>query len=169
MVSHHAGRGAFPKRKDGKFDLDEAKRALDKIKNKGGNGNGNGKDSKPTLWVEQARLAGHNADIKAMESRKMAGELVEVDLVLNEFGKFMFAVRQRLLGMGSRLAPQLAKKTAAYIKREIDGAVDEALDEFAKYNATTGECRPPKPARKNRKSRAKDKAKGKAHRKRVGK
>ena len=138
-------------------------------KSNGSNGNGNDKDKKRSLWEEQARLAGHKADIAEMESKKLSEELVEVDLVVAEFGKLVTAVRQRLLGLGSRLAPQLSKKSPKVIKRKLDTAIDEVLNEFGKYNAETGECGPAEPARTNRKTRADLKAKGPANRKPVGK
>lgn len=104
-----------------------------------------------------------------MESKKLSEELVEVDRVVAEFGKLVTAVRQRLLGLGSRLAPQLSKKAPAFIKRKLDADIDEVLNEFGKYSAETGECGPVEPARTNRKSGANVKAKGPADRKPVGK
>jgi len=163
-------KGVLRPRKDGKLDREKSVEIVRNLKSKGsnGNGNGNGNGGKPTLWEEQARLAGHKADIAEMESRKLAKELVEVDLVVAEFSKLVFAVRQRLLGLGSRLAPQLSKKPPAFIKRKLDAAIDEVFNEFGKYNAETGECGPSEPAHTHRKSGTDLKAKGPVNRKPVG-
>jgi phage terminase Nu1 subunit (DNA packaging protein) len=169
IISRYVKQGKIKTREDGGINLNEGLQVLSKIKTKGSNGNGNDKDKKRSLWEEQARLAGHKADIAEMESRKLAKELVEVDLVVAEFGKLVTAVRQRLLGLGSRLAPQLSKKPPAFIKRKLDTAIDEVLNEFGKYNAETGECGPVKSAHTNRKSGWNVKAKGPANRKPVGK
>jgi len=166
IISRYVKQGEIPNKRDGKIDLEEGLKVLAEIEAKGSNGNGN--DSKPTLWEEQARLAGHKADIAEMESRKLAKELVEVDLVVAEFGKLVTAVRQRLLGLGSRLAPQLSKKSPKVIKRKLDTAIDEVLNEFGKYNAETGECGPTEPAHTHRKSGENVKAKGPVNRKSVG-
>jgi len=146
IVNRKVQKGEIKLSGDRLVDVEKGLAVLGKNKQKE---NGNG--TKPSYWDEQTRLAGHKADLAAMESKRRAHELVEADLAAKEFGKFVFAVRQRFLGMGSRLAPQLAKKTAAFIKRGIDEAVDEALDEFGKYNPETGDCGPVKPARKARK------------------
>jgi len=157
---------------NGLINVVEGIKALEGLKTNGKGSSGNGNDTngeKPTLWEEQARLAGHKADIAEMESRKLARELVEVDHIVAEFGKLVFAVRQRLLGLGSRLAPQLSKKPPAFIKQKLDAAIDEVLNEFGKYNAETGECGPSEPAHTHRKSGTDLKAKGPANRKPVGK
>lgn len=78
-----------------------------------------------------------------MDSKKLAGKLVTIDEVDSVFGKLVTAVRQRFLGLGSRLAPILANKSAADLKKIIDDAVYEALNEFGHYNAESGECEPP--------------------------
>ena len=124
----------------GRIDKDELDRFKAGYMDKSNGSNGNG--GKPTLWEEQARLAGHKADIAEMESRKLAEELVEVDLVVAEFSKLVFAVRRRLLGLGSRLAPQLSKKSPKVIKQKLDTIIDEVRNEFGKYNAEIGECGP---------------------------
>lgn len=124
-------------------------------------------NGKLNLFDEQARLTKINADLKELDLRNRQGELVEVDAVVGEVGKLVFAVRQRLLGLGSRLAPVLAKRPAGFIKDEIDKAIHETLNEFGKYNAESGECGPAKSTRKSRKPRAKSKAPAKTKRQRV--
>ena len=143
LVNKYVAQGKIPKLKDELIDLAEGLRILTEIKTKG-KGNGNGDGGKPGLRDEQARLAGHKADIAEMESRKMAGELVEVALVLAEFSKFVSAVRQRFLGLGTKLVPVVfAQKSPAGIKKVTDGAIHEALNQFEYYNAESGKCEIP--------------------------
>jgi len=177
-------KGVLKLRKDGKLDRDKSIEAVKQLRSRGSpevesgkegkDKNETGKavkndDEKPGYWDQQTRLAKHKADIAEMESLKMAGQLVDVDVVAAEFGKFAFAIRQRFLGMGARLAPQIAKKPPAFIKLKIDADVDESLNDLTRYNAESGECEPAKPARKSTKRRAKNGAKAKTHRKPVGK
>lgn len=166
LVNKYVAQGKIPKQKDGTIDLGKALQILNKIKTKGkGNGNGNGKP--PGLWDEQARLAGHKADIAEMESKKMAGQLVEVDLVMLEFNKFVAAVRSRLLAVSTKIAPTAAKKSAAVVQKIIHGAITEALSEFRHYNADTGECRPPRVKKTGRKRGGKIRTTTRPKRKRV--
>lgn len=168
LVNKYVAQGKILKLKDGTINLGEALQILNEIKTKGkGNGNGNGKP--PGLWDEQARLAGHKADIAGMESKKMAGELVEVEVALDEIGKFVSAVRARLLSVASKIAPTVAKKSTAVCHQVIHGAITEALSEFRHYNPDTGECRPRRAQKRVKKRGGKNRTSARSKHKRVGK
>ena len=172
-VGKLVSRGDIPINDDGLIDLDlglkviaeKAKRSTangNGKKNGNGKGNGKAKPKKksgiPTLHQEQARLAGLKADIAQIEFNRLAGEVVtiaEVDVV---FGRLVVAVRQRFLGLGNRVAPTGANKSAPELCEIIDDAVHGALNEFGTYNARTGKCRIQKSNPKRRKTRRKTKA-----------
>jgi len=168
-VAKLVAQGRIPLNDDGTINRVVGLRILAEVKSKGsaengnGNENGNGKEKpkaktgKPTLHSEQARLVGFKADIAEMESKKLAGELVTIDEVGIVFGRLVVAVRQRFLGLGNRVAPIGANKSAPELCEIIDEAVYGALNEFGKYNAETGKCRVQKPNRKGRKASRKTK------------
>jgi len=107
--------------------------------------------SKPNLYEAKAQHEILKSELTELELRKKRGELVEVELVLAEFGKFVSAVRSRLLSVPTKIAQIAAQKPAAAVQQIVNGAIKEALNEFRHYNPETGECRPVKPARKARK------------------
>lgn len=144
QINRYVKSGRIPLNSEGKID----KKELDRFKaeyldkSNGSNGDGKGKDKKRSLWEEQARLVGHKADIAEMESKKLAKKLVEVDRVVAEFGKLVTAVRQRLLGLGSKLASVGSSKPPEKLKKIIDDEIDRTLNEFGIYIAESGECGP---------------------------
>lgn len=167
-VNRKVGRGEIKALSDGTFDLGKAAQVFANEKTKGKrNGNGNGKP--PGLWDEQARLAGHKADIAEMESKKMAGELVEVQVALDEIGKFVSAVRARLLSVAPKIAPAVSKKSTAVCHKIIHGAISEALSEFRHYSPDPGECRPRRAQKRVKKRGGKNRPPARSKRQRVGK
>lgn len=146
FVSKCVAQGKIPTNPDETINLAKGKKILAEMKDQGSakcgsaNGNGNGKGKKNSYWDEQSRLTRHKADIAKMESKKLVGKLVTIDKVDSVFGKAVTAVRQRFLGLGSRLAPILTNKSPAFIKREIDAVIYEALNEFGTYIPESGEC-----------------------------
>lgn len=165
-VAQLVDRGDIPTNEDGTINRVIGLKILAEKKKsakKNGNENGNGKEKskkktgKPTLNQEQARLAGLKADIAQIEYDRLAGEVVTIDEVDIVFGRLVVAVRQRFLGLGNRVAPIGANKSAPELCAIIDDAVYGALNEFGKYNAETGKCRVQKSNRKGRKASRKTK------------
>ena len=142
FVSKCVAQGKIPTNPDETINLAKGKKILAEMKDQGSakSGSGNGKGEKTSYWDEQSRLTRHKADIAEMDSKKLAGKLVTIDEVDSVFGKLVTAVRQRFLGLGWRLAPILTNKPPAFIKREIDAVIYEALNEFGTYIPESGEC-----------------------------
>lgn len=165
-VSQLVARGDIPTNEDGTINrliglrvLAEKKKSTEK--NGNGKENGKGKPKKKTgdrtLHQAQARLADLKADIAQIEFDRLAGSVVTIDEVDIVFGRLVVAVRQRFLGLGNRVAPIGANKSAPELCEIIDDAVYGALNEFGTYNAETGKCRVQKSNRKGRKASRKTK------------
>ena len=177
-VAQLVARGDIPTNDDGTINRVIGLRVLaEKAKGSAENGNGkkngNGKENgkgKPkkktgdrTLHQAQARLAGLKADIAQIEFNILDGSVVTIDEVTVVFGRLVVAVRQRFLGLGNRVAPIGANKSAPELCEIIDDAVYGALNEFGSYNAETGKCRVQKSNRRGRKPSRKTKTTSKAH------
>ena len=158
---------------DGLINIVEGIKALEGLKTNGKGSSGNGNDTnggKPTLWDEQARLAGHKADIAEMESLKLKEKLVEVDAVVGEYDKLFTAIRQRMLSMATKLTPVLFNaKTKPALQAKLDEECHRVLNEIANYDADTGKLGKAEPPKKNKPAGKKAKASAKADSKRVGK
>ena len=90
---------------------------------------------KPESFLEaQARKESATADLRELELAKRRGELVEVAEVKSFLGGMITAARNRLLGIGSKLGPDLAQEPDAInCQAMIDLEIREALDELKEY------------------------------------
>ncbi len=69
---------------------------------------------------------------QAVENAKLAGDLVELPIVMEVIGQGLDAVRTRLLAIPSKVAPMVAIETsAAAVRAIVADAVNEALHEIS--------------------------------------
>ena len=91
--------------------------------------------SNPDLIAAKTRNENAAADIKEFKLAVMRREYVAVSDVNKQLAENVNKVRQKLLGLSSRIAPQLAGQLhdGEEIKRLIDAVVYEALTELADH------------------------------------
>lgn len=91
--------------------------------------------SNPDLIAAKTRNENAAADIKEFKLAVMRREYVAVSDVNKQLSENVNKVRQKLLGLSSRIAPQLAGQLhdGEEIKRLIDAVVYEALTELADH------------------------------------
>ena len=96
--------------------------------------------SNPDLIAAKTRNENAAADIKEFKLAVMRREYVAVSDVNKQLSENVNKVRQKLLGLTSRIAPQLAGQLhdGEEIKRLIDAVVYEALTELADHFEAEG-------------------------------
>lgn len=86
------------------------------------------------LNAERARLAKEQADKTAMANAVERGELLSAQTVALEWGRLVSNCRAKLLGLPTKLAPQLAHaKTPNACLQLLTSEVHRALHELAEY------------------------------------
>jgi phage terminase Nu1 subunit (DNA packaging protein) len=84
-----------------------------------------------SLSEERTRLTKFQADLAELQLRKASGKLIESKRAAQVWGEIVTAIRQRLLGLASRLAPQVAtSQSIPDIKERLDAAIGEVLNEL---------------------------------------
>ncbi len=157
---------------DRKVDPEQADKALGftKVHKAHNEEDGDKKNESGDYWKEKTRRESAEASLKELDLSRRQGELVEVDVVAQEFSKMVDAVRQQLLSIPTKIAPTVhAQKTIHAIHRIIEDAIHDALNDFGTYNAESGKPRTGRAPSKNRSASAKVKTNAKAKRQRVGK
>ena len=93
------------------------------------------KTADPDLIAAKTRNENAAADIKEFKLAIMRKEYVAVSAVNKKLASDVGKVRTKLLGLSSRIAPQLAGQIheAEEIKRLIDAIVYEALSDLADH------------------------------------
>lgn len=80
----------------------------------------------------RAKKTVHEAKLAEYEEREKAGELIEVELVRNEWQQILANVRAKLLSLPTKLAAQaLGANTLAEMEALLADGVHEALQELA--------------------------------------
>src|SRR2546425_2389850 len=88
-----------------------------------------------TLTDERTKLTRYQAALAELQYRKESGELIRAKRATQIWGEGVTAVRQRLLGLSTRLAPSVAtSESIPEIKELIDTAVHEVLNELGNPN-----------------------------------
>lgn len=84
---------------------------------------------------EMARKNKELADKTALENRVKRDELVEASEIDSAWTDIALAIRSKLLGIGSKLAPVLVNHSKpATIKKQLDIAMRQVLEELSKHN-----------------------------------
>ena len=95
---------------------------------------GNGELS---LTEERTRLTKYQADLAEIDLKKSAGDLISSEKAMDVWSKIGMAMRQRLLGLPTRLAPLVAtSQSIPEIKERLEIAIHEVLNEFANPDFT---------------------------------
>lgn len=114
---------------------------------------------------QRNRLLRAKADLEEIKVKKRIGQVVEVDLVCDEFEKFLSVIQQSLRAVPSKLATRIGRKESQLVKEELDAT----LNELSEYNPVTGKPGARQTTRGPSKGRPKVKAARKSDRDRVGK
>jgi len=92
------------------------------------------KDS-PTLLDERARLTKSQADRIELKLQKERGEVIHTETAMKEWGRVVQNIRQRLLAMPVKMAPQLyGVDSISEIKERIQKQIYDVLTELADAN-----------------------------------
>jgi len=88
-----------------------------------------------SLTDERTRLIKCQADLAEIELAKAKGELIPSKRAMTLWGEVVQAVRQRLLGLPTRLAPVLASaKSIPQVKEKLEESIYEVLNECTNPN-----------------------------------
>jgi phage terminase Nu1 subunit (DNA packaging protein) len=84
-----------------------------------------------SLTDERTRLTKLQADLAEIELKKAHGQMISTKRAMHFWGEVVSAVRQRLLGLPTRLAPVVATRSIPQAKERIEMAVHEVLAELS--------------------------------------
>ena len=85
-----------------------------------------------SFWNERALHEKAKRELAELTLAQRRGELCEISQVERELGEVLTDCRNKLLGLGHKLANRLAGKTAAVISDIIDGEIIEILEELSR-------------------------------------
>ena len=95
------------------------------------------------FWTEKALHEKANRELAELTLAKRRGELCETAAVEQELGEILTDCRNKLLGLGHKLAPRLEGKTTAQIsdtiRDEIIGILKELSGDVEKADYRAGE------------------------------
>ena len=128
-VTHHVKSGLL-KFENGKIDLDEAKRQLEK---KLDPSKRRGKESGGLdYWKEKAKSERFKNLLLEIEYREKKGKLIDLETASSLWERVIMACRSRLLAIPSKAAPELVTcKTIPELKETLERDIHQALQELA--------------------------------------
>ena len=75
--------------------------------------------------------------LSELDLKLKSNQVVEVDQIGDHLDKIFSAVRQKLLGMPSKIAPLVqAEKSIGGVRIVLESAIFEVLSELSEYNPT---------------------------------
>jgi len=80
------------------------------------------------LKLERAHLIKVRRELAELDLAEKRGELVPIQVTVDEFSRACLELRAQLLLIPSKWAPQLANRSKREVERELRKAVDDALD-----------------------------------------
>ena len=89
-------------------------------------------DEGVNYWVEKARHEKVKRELSELKLRQAAGELYEASIVEAVLIEILTDFRNKLLGIGHKLALRLENKTASAICAAIDAEIIDNLEEISK-------------------------------------
>jgi len=147
-----------PRVEKGKIDFVSATKALIDYYRRLSEGQGSF-----SLTDERTRLTRINADRKELDLKIVQGELIHVDIAMQQWGQVVMTIRSKLLAIPTKLSPLvLGCQNLPEIKETIERSIHEVMSELANPNlkhyarAKLGGDRP-----HSRDAQASEKAKGK--------
>jgi phage terminase Nu1 subunit (DNA packaging protein) len=84
-----------------------------------------------SLTDERTRLTKLQADLAEIDLRKATGEMISTRKAMLYWGKVVASVRQRLLGLPTRLAPVVSSRSVQQVKERLEVAIHEVLQELS--------------------------------------
>lgn len=124
----------------GKYDLDVVREEYIKHVRDIASGRSGNMKANLDLTEERARLAKEQADSQEMKNSVQRGSLVQIDDVVDIVEEQFIALRAKLLGMPTKIAPLVfASSDLREAKSIFEEGVLEALDELVGYNQREAE------------------------------
>jgi phage terminase Nu1 subunit (DNA packaging protein) len=131
-VGKLAERGVF-ERREGKFELVPTVQAYIRHLRKT---SGFGESTASSAATHKVRLSKAKADLADIEARHAAGKYLPIELVSSTWLDGVIRVRQRLLAIPQRAAPELATETSpAVCSKILEMLIHEALNELTSCSA----------------------------------
>ena len=94
-------------------------------------------DKAPNYWSEKALHEKAKRELAELDLKLKSNQVVEVDQIGDHLDKIFSAVRQKLLGMPSKIAPLVqAEESIGGFRIVLESAIFEVLSELSEYNPT---------------------------------
>ena len=91
----------------------------------------------PNYWAEKALHEKAKRELAELDLKLKSNQVVEVDQIGDHLDKIFSAVRQKLLGMPSKIAPLVqAEESIGGVRIVLESAIFEVLSELSEYNPT---------------------------------
>ena len=92
-------------------------------------------DKAPNYWNEKALHEKAKRELAELDLKLKSNQVVEVDQIGDHLDKIFSAVRQKLLGMPSKIAPLVqAEESVGGVRIVLESAIFEVLSELSEYN-----------------------------------
>ena len=92
-------------------------------------------DKAPNYWSEKALHEKAKRELAELDLKLKSNQVVEVDQIGDHLDKIFSAVRQKLLGMPSKIAPLVqAEESVGGVRIVLESAIFEVLSELSEYN-----------------------------------
>ena len=89
----------------------------------------------PNYWSEKALHEKAKRELAELDLKLKSNQVVEVDQIGDHLDKIFSAVRQKLLGMPSKIAPLVqAEESIGGVRIVLAAAIFEVLSELLEYN-----------------------------------
>jgi len=94
-------------------------------------------DKAPNYWSEKALHEKAKRELAELDLKLKSNQVVEVDQIGEHLDKIFSAVRQKLLGLPSKIAPLVqAEESIGGVRIVLVSAIFEVLSELSEYNPT---------------------------------
>ena len=94
-------------------------------------------DKAPNYWSEKALHEKAKRELAELDLKLKSNQVVEVDQIGDHLDKIFSAVRQKLLGLPSKIAPLVqAEESIGGVRIVLESAIFEVLSELSEYNPT---------------------------------
>ena len=89
----------------------------------------------PNYWSEKALHEKAKRELAELDLKLKSNQVVEVDQIGDHLDKIFSTVRQKLLGMPSKIAPLVqAEESIGGVRIVLESAIFEVLSELSEYN-----------------------------------
>ena len=92
-------------------------------------------DKAPNYWSEKALHEKAKRELAELDLKLKSNQVVEVDQIGDHLDKIFSAVRQKLLGLPSKVAPLVqAEESVGGVRIVLESSIFEVLSELSEYN-----------------------------------